>query len=90
MSNSSQTIIARLARRNAAQALLFGASFVIALILWQIGYMALNLPEALAALGDTRPLRCVSRPPSASPATGSTKKHQTEQESLLAEAFGRG
>ena len=53
-------------------------------------FMALNLPEALAALGDTRPLRCVSRPPSASPATGSTKKHQTEQESLLAEAFGRG
>ena len=45
MSNSSQTIIARLARRNAAQALLFGASFVIALILWQIGYMALNLPS---------------------------------------------
>jgi len=52
-------------------------------------FMALNLTEALAERGDSRPLRCVSRPASASPATGSTKKHQAEQEILLGEAFGR-
>ncbi|MFN2320269.1 MAG: multifunctional oxoglutarate decarboxylase/oxoglutarate dehydrogenase thiamine pyrophosphate-binding subunit/dihydrolipoyllysine-residue succinyltransferase subunit [Dermatophilaceae bacterium] len=53
-------------------------------------FMALNLPEALAERGDDRPLRSATRPASASPATGSTKKHQIEQESLFAEAFGRG
>jgi multifunctional 2-oxoglutarate metabolism enzyme len=53
-------------------------------------FMALNLPQALAERGEDRRLRCVSRPASASPASGSTKKHQYEQETLLAEAFGRG
>ena len=53
-------------------------------------FMALNLPGALAERGETRPLRSVTRPASASPATGSTKKHQSEQETLLGEAFGRG
>jgi multifunctional 2-oxoglutarate metabolism enzyme len=53
-------------------------------------FMALNLPEALAERGASRPLRCVSRLPSASPATGSTRKHQLEQEVLLGEAFDRG
>ena len=52
-------------------------------------FMALNLAEALAERGDSRALRCVARPASASPATGSTKKHQVEQETLFGEAFGR-
>ncbi|HHU09426.1 MAG TPA: multifunctional oxoglutarate decarboxylase/oxoglutarate dehydrogenase thiamine pyrophosphate-binding subunit/dihydrolipoyllysine-residue succinyltransferase subunit [Intrasporangiaceae bacterium] len=52
-------------------------------------FMALNLPEALAERGETRPLRAVTRAASASPSTGSTKKHQVEQEALLEEAFDR-
>jgi 2-oxoglutarate decarboxylase len=52
-------------------------------------FLALNLPEALAAEGEHRPLRIVSRAPSASPATGSTKKHQVEQADLVARAFDR-
>jgi 2-oxoglutarate dehydrogenase E1 component len=52
-------------------------------------FMAVNLPELLAEHGETRPLRCVSRPASASPATGSTKVHAVEQETLLREAFAR-
>ena len=52
-------------------------------------FMALNLPEALAERGDDRPLRAVSRAASASPSTGSTKKHQAEQDALFDEAFGR-
>lgn len=34
-------------------------------------------------------LRCVSRPASASPATGSKKSHEIEQERVLSEAFGQ-
>ena len=43
------------------------------------------------ALGDRlgRPLRVVSRPPSASPATGSSKSHLAEQTAIVAEAFAR-
>lgn len=52
-------------------------------------FMALNLPQALAEFGENRPLRVVSRRPSASPATGSTKKHQAEQAELVAAAFAR-
>ena len=52
-------------------------------------FMALNLPEALAERGDNRPLRAVSRAASASPSTGSTKKHQVEHDALMDEAFGR-
>ncbi len=52
-------------------------------------FMALNLPEALAGLGETRALRVVSRAPSASPATGSHKKHEAEQAALMAQAFDR-
>ena len=33
---------------------------------------------------------CVSRPLSASPATGSTKRHALEQARLMADAFGKG
>jgi len=52
-------------------------------------YMALNLPEAMEEHGETRPLRLVSRMASASPATGSHKKHEVEQENLVAAAFDR-
>ncbi len=52
-------------------------------------FMALNLPAALAQLDEHRPLHVVSRPASASPATGSHRKHEIEQAALLASAFGR-
>ena len=47
-------------------------------------FIALNLPEHL----DRRLLR-VSRVASASPAAGSSKKHQAEQAALLSQAFNR-
>ncbi|KNX36593.1 multifunctional oxoglutarate decarboxylase/oxoglutarate dehydrogenase thiamine pyrophosphate-binding subunit/dihydrolipoyllysine-residue succinyltransferase subunit [Luteipulveratus halotolerans] len=52
-------------------------------------FMALNLPELLAEHGERRGLRVVSRPASASPATGSSKKHQAQLAELLAGAFDR-
>ncbi|MGL5815932.1 MAG: multifunctional oxoglutarate decarboxylase/oxoglutarate dehydrogenase thiamine pyrophosphate-binding subunit/dihydrolipoyllysine-residue succinyltransferase subunit [Phycicoccus sp.] len=52
-------------------------------------FLALNLPEALAAHGENRALRVVSRPASASPASGSTRKHSAEQATLMARAFDR-
>jgi 2-oxoglutarate dehydrogenase E1 component len=52
-------------------------------------FMALNLPGALAGLGVHRPLRVVSRKASASPSTGSSKKHAQEQADLVAAAFAR-
>lgn len=52
---------------------------------WQ--FMAVNLPEKLAEHGEERPLRLVSRPPSASPAAGSTKVHEVEQQALMLDAF---
>ena len=45
--------------------------------------------RALAELGETRQLRVVSRRASASPATGSSKKHQAEQQELIEAAFPR-
>ncbi len=48
-------------------------------------FIALNLPEHLGG----RPLLRVSRPAAASPAAGSSKKHQAEQATLLAQAFDR-
>nr|WP_284291538.1 hypothetical protein [Angustibacter aerolatus] len=48
-------------------------------------HMALHLPEHLGG----RPLHRASRPASASPAAGSTKKHEQEQRDLLAQAFDR-
>lgn len=52
-------------------------------------FMALNLPQALVQFGETRMLQVVSRRPSASPATGSSKKHQSEQHELVEAAFRR-
>ncbi|MBB2890196.1 2-oxoglutarate dehydrogenase E1 component [Flexivirga oryzae] len=52
-------------------------------------FMALNLPELLAPLGETRPLRLVSRAASAAPATGSHKRHDEQREQLLSESFNR-
>jgi 2-oxoglutarate dehydrogenase E1 component len=52
-------------------------------------FLALNLPAALAEHGVERPLRVLSRKASASPATGSNKKHQEEQAELVAAAFAR-
>ncbi len=52
-------------------------------------FLALNLPDALAEHGVERPLRVLSRKASASPATGSNKRHQEEQADLVAQAFTR-
>jgi 2-oxoglutarate dehydrogenase E1 component len=52
-------------------------------------FMALGLPELLAEHNEHRPLRVVSRKSSASPATGSHKKHEVEQAELLKSAFER-
>lgn len=52
-------------------------------------FMALNLPQALAGLGETRLLRVVSRKASASPATGSSKRHAEQQAELITAAFAR-
>jgi 2-oxoglutarate decarboxylase len=48
-------------------------------------FIALNLPEHL----DGRPLRVASRPKSASTATGSSKMHALEQQTLIEQAFAR-
>ena len=48
-------------------------------------FMALSLPQELGG----RSLLRVSRPASASPATGSSRKHQAEQAALVAQAFNR-
>ncbi|WP_427384994.1 multifunctional oxoglutarate decarboxylase/oxoglutarate dehydrogenase thiamine pyrophosphate-binding subunit/dihydrolipoyllysine-residue succinyltransferase subunit [Janibacter sp. G56] len=47
------------------------------------------LPGELKAHGEERPLRVLSRTASASPATGSSKKHAVEQADLIASAFDR-
>ncbi|GAB3444486.1 multifunctional oxoglutarate decarboxylase/oxoglutarate dehydrogenase thiamine pyrophosphate-binding subunit/dihydrolipoyllysine-residue succinyltransferase subunit [Phycicoccus ginsengisoli] len=52
-------------------------------------FMALNLPQALAEQGETRQLTVVSRKASASPATGSSKRHAEQQAELVAQAFAR-
>jgi 2-oxoglutarate dehydrogenase E1 component len=51
--------------------------------------MAMNLPQALASRGETRVLQVASREASASPATGSSKKHALQQAELIAKAFDR-
>jgi 2-oxoglutarate dehydrogenase E1 component len=48
-------------------------------------FIALNLPEHLGG----RPLLRVSRPASASTAAGSSKKHASEQATLVAQSFDR-
>ena len=52
-------------------------------------FMAMNLPQALASRGETRVLQVASREASASPATGSSKKHALQQAELIATAFDR-
>jgi len=52
-------------------------------------FMAMNLPQALASRGETRVLQVASREASASPATGSSKKHALQQAELIAKAFDR-
>ncbi len=52
-------------------------------------FLALNLPAELAARGEDRPLKVVSRPESAAPSTGSSKVHAAEQEELVTSAFAR-
>ena len=47
-------------------------------------YLSLHLPQLVG-----RTLGVVSRPESASPATGTAKKHQAQQATLLEEAFAR-
>ncbi|MER7071456.1 multifunctional oxoglutarate decarboxylase/oxoglutarate dehydrogenase thiamine pyrophosphate-binding subunit/dihydrolipoyllysine-residue succinyltransferase subunit [Terrabacter sp. NPDC000476] len=51
--------------------------------------MAQWLHEDLCDLGENRPWRVVARKASASPATGSSKKHAVEQAELMDRAFGR-
>jgi 2-oxoglutarate dehydrogenase E1 component len=54
---------------------------------WNMGawyFMRARLPEIL---GSEQPLRCIARPESASPATGSGASHKLEQEMLLNEVF---
>jgi 2-oxoglutarate dehydrogenase E1 component len=55
---------------------------------WNMGawfFMRARLPEIL---GAGRSFRCVARPESASPATGSGASHRLEQQLLLDEVFG--
>ena len=49
----------------------------------------LMLPADLAQHGETRALRAVTRPSSASPAAGTAKKHAQEQADLISRAFDR-
>ena len=51
-------------------------------------FMALNLPERLAAHGDSRRLYRASRRASASPAVGSASVHETQQREVVATALG--
>ncbi|MBA4086086.1 MAG: multifunctional oxoglutarate decarboxylase/oxoglutarate dehydrogenase thiamine pyrophosphate-binding subunit/dihydrolipoyllysine-residue succinyltransferase subunit [Kytococcus sp.] len=52
-------------------------------------FLAMNLPGDLAAHGETRTLRAVTRPASASPAAGTAKKHAAEQAEIIRTAFDR-
>jgi 2-oxoglutarate dehydrogenase E1 component len=51
-------------------------------------FIALNLPEQLAAKGDTRPIYRASRKASASPAVGSASIHEAQQREVVATALG--
>ena len=51
-------------------------------------FIALNLPERLAAHGDTRQLYRASRRASASPAVGSASVHEQQQREVVATALG--
>ncbi len=45
-------------------------------------FVAVNLPEII-----DRPVRCVSRPASSSPAVGTHHRHEAEQQALVAQSF---
>ncbi len=51
-------------------------------------FIALNLPERLAAKGDDRPIYRASRKASASPAVGSSSVHESQQREVVATALG--
>ena len=54
---------------------------------WNMGawfFLRARLPEIL---GNEQPLRCIARPESASPATGSGASHKLEQQLLIDEVF---
>jgi 2-oxoglutarate dehydrogenase E1 component len=51
-------------------------------------FIALNLPEQLAAAGDTRPIYRASRAAAATTAVGSSKKHEAQQKEVVATALG--
>ena len=51
-------------------------------------FIALNLPERLAATGDTRAIYRASRKASASPAVGSSSIHEAQQREVVATALG--
>ncbi|MCW2522169.1 MAG: kgd [Frankiales bacterium] len=51
-------------------------------------FIALNLPEQLAALGQNRPIYRASRRASASPAVGSSSVHEAQQREVVATALG--
>jgi 2-oxoglutarate dehydrogenase complex dehydrogenase (E1) component-like enzyme len=51
-------------------------------------FMALNLPEQLASLGQNRPIYRASRRASASPAVGSSSVHEAQQREVVATALG--
>ena len=48
-----------------------------------LGFLKLRLGQSIAG----HPFNCVSRPESASPATGSHSSHEIEQQRVLQEAF---
>ena len=52
-------------------------------------FMYFNLPDLLESHGETRRLRVVSRPASASPATGNNKRHAAQNAELMEQAFAR-
>jgi 2-oxoglutarate dehydrogenase E1 component len=51
-------------------------------------FIALNLPDRLAAAGDTRPIYRASRKASASPAVGSVAVHEAQQREVVVTALG--
>ena len=52
-------------------------------------FMYFNLPDLLESHGETRRLRVVSRPASASPATGNSMRHAAQNAELMEQAFAR-
>ena len=65
-----------------------GADTQARLLLWSVERTIAGLSD-LAQHGETRALRAVTRPSSASPAAGTAKKHAQEQADLISRAFDR-